>query len=46
MLHDLGSLEAQGVAVDADVASRAVDEAEQWVERLGALPKRDASSNG
>jgi superfamily II DNA or RNA helicase len=46
MLHDLGSLDGQGVAVDADLASRAVDEAEQWVERLCALSTHDPSSNG
>jgi SNF2 family DNA or RNA helicase len=46
MLHDLSSLDAQGVAVDADLAARAVDEAEQWVERLGSFPVPDPSSNG
>lgn len=46
MLHDVSSLDLHGVAVDADLAVRAVDEAEQWVERLCALPSHDRSSNG
>ena len=46
MLHDLGSLEAQGVAVEADLAARAVEEAEQWVERICTPPERDRESNG
>ncbi|HVW25630.1 MAG TPA: DEAD/DEAH box helicase [Polyangiaceae bacterium] len=50
MLHDLASLDAQDLTVDADIAARAVDDAEQWVERLSALPPRvqpdDAPSNG
>jgi hypothetical protein len=46
MLHDLGSLDAQGVSVDTELAARAVGEAEQWVERLCVLPARSPSSNG
>jgi hypothetical protein len=33
-LHDLGSLEAHGVAVDPGLAAQAVTEAEAWVVRL------------
>ena len=46
MLHDLGALDAQGVAVDADLAARAVGEAEHWVERLCAPPQGARASNG
>jgi superfamily II DNA or RNA helicase len=37
MLHDLASLEAQGVAIAAELAASAVAEAEQWVGRLSAV---------
>lgn len=45
MLHDLSSLDAQGVAVDAHLAASAVGEAEQWVARLCPLPEQDRPSN-
>lgn len=33
-LHDLATLESHGVEVAPDLATRAVEEAEQWAERL------------
>ncbi|HEX9619670.1 MAG TPA: hypothetical protein VF989_06030 [Polyangiaceae bacterium] len=45
MLHDLSSLDAQGVAVDADLAAHAVSEAEQWLERPGSLTAHHPPSN-
>ncbi|MCC6215240.1 MAG: DEAD/DEAH box helicase [Polyangiaceae bacterium] len=37
MLHDLATLEAHGIEVAAELASRAVEEAEQWTARLAAV---------
>jgi uncharacterized protein (UPF0332 family) len=33
-LHDLASLDAHGIEVDAGLAQRAVDDAAEWVRRL------------
>lgn len=46
MLHDLCSLETHGVAVDAVLATRAVSEATEWVERLSTPAAQEAPSNG
>jgi hypothetical protein len=46
MLHDLTSLDVQGVAIQGELATQAVSDAEQWVERLSALPLQVAPSNG
>lgn len=35
-LHDLTSLEAHGVEVDAELARAAVTEASEWLDRIGA----------
>jgi superfamily II DNA or RNA helicase len=40
MLHDVSLLEAQGVPVDAELAARAVEEAEQWVSRVFSRSER------
>ena len=37
-LHDLTALEAHGVPVDDSLATQAVQEASEWVERLAAPP--------
>jgi hypothetical protein len=46
MLHDLSLLDAQGVTIDAELATRAVEEAEQWIARLSAPSEHTHSSNG
>ncbi len=42
-LHDLGSLDLHGVAVDAGIAAQAVSDAEAWVARLAG---RVSETNG
>ena len=46
MLHDLTSLEAQGVPIGGDLAGQVVAEAEHWVGRLCAGPSEPTRSNG
>jgi hypothetical protein len=46
MLHDVSSLDAQGVPVDAELATRAVEEAERWVTRLSDMSERSTGSVG